>query len=104
MWNIQISYIFCEEDAQTGKRLVDVILDEATQKGTGRWTSQYAMDLQVPVPAIDTAVAMRNLTILKDERLAASQLLGQSGSHFQGERASFLDQLRGAFYAAMIIT
>jgi len=96
--------IFCEEDAKTGKRLIDVILDEATQKGTGMWTSQDAMDLQVPAPTIDTAVAMRNLTILKDERTAASKLLGQPGANFQGQRAAFISQLRSAFYAAMIIT
>jgi 6-phosphogluconate dehydrogenase len=96
--------IFCEEDGKTGKRLVDVILDEATQKGTGRWTSQDAMDLQVPAPTIDTAVAMRNLTILKDERLAASQLLGRPGALFQGKPESFIGHLKGALYAAMIIT
>jgi 6-phosphogluconate dehydrogenase len=96
--------IFCEEDEKTGKHLIDVILDEATQKGTGRWTSQDAMDLQVPAPTIDTAVAMRNLTMMKDERTAASRLLGQPGAHFQGKRESLLGQLRGAFYAAMIIT
>jgi 6-phosphogluconate dehydrogenase len=96
--------IFCEEDEKAGKRLIDVILDEANQKGTGRWTSQDAMELQVPAPTIDIAVAMRNLTVLKDERLAASRLLRQTGSHFQGNRETFLPQLREAFYAAMILT
>jgi 6-phosphogluconate dehydrogenase len=96
--------IFCEEDEKTGKRLIDVILDEANQKGTGRWTSQDAMELQVPSPTIDTAVAMRNLTVLKEERMAASRLLGQAGSRFEGGRETFLHQLREAFYAAMIIT
>lgn len=96
--------IFCENDAKTGKRLVDVILDEATQKGTGRWTSQDAMDLQVPAPTIDTAVAVRNLTIMKNERMAASQLLGQPAGHFQGRRESSLLQLKGALFAAMIVT
>ncbi len=96
--------IFCEEDQKTGKRLIDVILDEANQKGTGRWTSQDGMDLQVPAPTIDTAVAMRNLTIMKDERTAANRLLGQPGVHFQGERQAFIGQLKGAFHAAMLIT
>jgi 6-phosphogluconate dehydrogenase len=96
--------IFCEQDQKTGKRLIDVILDEATQKGTGRWTSQDAMDLQVPAPTIDTAVEMRNMTILKDERIAASRLLGQPPQHFQGKREVFLNDLREALYAAMIIT
>ena len=96
--------IFCEEDQKTGKRLIDVILDEATQKGTGRWTSQDAMDLQVPAPTIDTAVAMRNLTIMKNERITANRVLGQPGAQFQGDRQAFIGQLKGAFHAAMMIT
>ena len=50
-------HIFTHVDEQTGKRLIDVILDVAKQKGTGMWTSQSAMDLQVPIPTIDVAVA-----------------------------------------------
>jgi len=96
--------IFCEEDDKTGKRLIDVILDEATQKGTGRWASQDAMDLQVPAPTIDTAVAMRNLTILKNERMAANEVLAQPGGRFQGKREAFVEDLREALYAAMIVT
>ncbi len=60
--------IFLQPDDRTGKRLVDMILDEAKQKGTGKWTSQDAMDLQVPVPTIDAAVAMRDLSGYKSER------------------------------------
>ena len=67
------SHIFRKVDERTGKRLVDVILDEAKQKGTGMWTSQDAMDIQVPTPVIDAAVVARNLSALKSEREAASQ-------------------------------
>ena len=62
-------------DEKTGKRLIDVILDEAKQKGTGMWASQDAMDLQVPIPTIDVAVAMRNLSAFEKERKEASRVL-----------------------------
>ncbi|MHB8752844.1 MAG: NADP-dependent phosphogluconate dehydrogenase, partial [Aggregatilineales bacterium] len=61
------SHIFRKVDERTGKPLLDVILDEAEQKGTGMWTSQDAMDIHVPIPVIDAAVAMRNLSALKSE-------------------------------------
>jgi 6-phosphogluconate dehydrogenase len=96
--------IFCQTDDKTGKRLIDVILDEAKQKGTGMWTSQDAMELEVPVPTIDVAVAMRNLSIYEDEREAASESLGGPSPLFEGERADFLERLRNALYAAMIVT
>jgi 6-phosphogluconate dehydrogenase len=98
------SQIFCQVDERTGKRLVDLILDEAKQKGTGMWTSQDAMDIQVPIPVIDAAVAMRNLSALKGEREAASQILKVQIPHFDVDRDVFLTQLKGAFYASMIIT
>jgi 6-phosphogluconate dehydrogenase len=91
-------------DEKTGKRLVDVILDEAKQKGTGMWTSQDAMDLQVPLPTIDAAVAMRNLSAYKSEREAASKAFVRPASRFSGNRGAFLKQLRDALYAATILT
>ena len=69
------SHIFRKTDEQTGKRLIDVILDEAKQKGTGMWASQDAMDLQVPIPTIDVAVAMRNLSGFDQEREEVSRVL-----------------------------
>ena len=62
-------------DEQTGKRLIDEILDVAKQKGTGMWTSQIAMELQVPIPTIDVAVAMRDLSSFEKERKEASRVL-----------------------------
>jgi 6-phosphogluconate dehydrogenase len=96
--------IFSEVDPESGNRLVDVILDEANQKGTGKWTSEAALDLQVPTPTIDVAVATRNISMLKEQRLAASQLLTRRSEHFKGDHEKFLDALRTALYAAVILT
>jgi 6-phosphogluconate dehydrogenase len=66
--------IFLKKDDDTGKGLVDMVLDKAKQKGTGMWTSQSAMDLNVPIPVIDAAVSMRYISSLKDERVKNSHL------------------------------
>ncbi len=96
--------IFSRIDEKTGQRLIDLILDEAGQKGTGMWASQDAMDLQVPIPTIDVAVAMRNLSGYKDEREEAARVLHRPLSHCEGDRLKFIGQLRSALYAGMIIT
>jgi 6-phosphogluconate dehydrogenase len=96
--------IFSRIDEKTGQRLVDVILDEAGQKGTGMWASQDAMDLQVPIPTIDVAVAMRNLSGYKGEREEAARVLHRPLAHCEGDRLKFIGQLRSALYAGMIIT
>jgi 6-phosphogluconate dehydrogenase len=96
--------IFEQPDPVTGRRLIDVILDEARQKGTGMWTSQEAMALQVPVPTIDMAVAMRDLSVLKAEREAAAKLLGAEPWRHDGEQHVGPRELRNALYAAFIIT
>jgi 6-phosphogluconate dehydrogenase len=66
--------IFTQKDSLTDGDLVDLILDKAKQKGTGKWTSQNAMDLGIPVPTIDMAVSMREISALKEERVLADQL------------------------------
>ena len=96
------SHIFGRIDKQTGKRLIDVILDEAGQKGTGKWTSQSAMDLEVPVPTIDAAVATRNLSNLKKQREAASRALHGPERVAHGDGNRFIHQLRNALYVGMI--
>lgn len=98
------SRIFLKVDERTGKKLVDLILDEAEQKGTGMWTSQDAMDMQVPTPVIDAAVTARNLSALKSEREAASRKFKIQIPKFEGDRETFLIQLKGAMAASMIIT
>jgi len=98
------SQIFQQLDRQTNKRLIDVILDEAKQKGTGMWTSQSGLELHQAIPTIDVAVAMRDMSVLKDERKAASHTYEGPPHHFVADRDLFIEQLRHAFYAAMIIT
>jgi 6-phosphogluconate dehydrogenase len=95
--------IFARVDEVTGKPLIDVILDEARQKGTGKWTVQDAMDLGVPVPTISIAVAMRDLSALKSERLMASRALSGPEHSFRGDRKQLLEQLRSALYACTIV-
>ena len=75
-------HIFSKEDEKTGKRLIDEILDVAKQKGTGMWTSQSAMELQVPIPTIDLAVAMRDLSMFAKEREQASAIYQRSMRRF----------------------
>ena len=96
--------IFSKQDEKTGKRLIDEILDVAKQKGTGMWISQSAMELQVPIPTIDLAVAMRDLSVFAKEREQASAMYQQCKSEFMIDHDAFLTQLGHAFYAAMIIT
>ncbi|MEM9076078.1 MAG: NADP-dependent phosphogluconate dehydrogenase [Bacteroidota bacterium] len=68
------SEILTQKDDLTDGDLVDMILDKAKQKGTGKWTSQNAMDLGIPVPTIDIAVSMREISALKDERVKADEI------------------------------
>jgi 6-phosphogluconate dehydrogenase len=98
------SKIFTQLDNESGRQLVDVILDVARQKGTGIWTLQEAMDLRVPVPTIDMAVSMRCLSELKDERVAAAQVLHGPSSNFQGNPADFTRKIKNTLYAAAIVT
>ena len=98
------SHIFSQADEKTGKRLIDEILDVAKQKGTGMWTSQSAMELQVPIPTIDLAVAMRDLSVFEKEREQASAIYQRPMRRFTGDRDTLLAQLRRALYAGMIIT
>ncbi|WP_262915569.1 NADP-dependent phosphogluconate dehydrogenase [Niabella ginsengisoli] len=65
--------IFKTKDQETGKDLIDLILDKAKQKGTGLWTSQSALELNVPIPTIDSSVSMRYLSSLKEERVRLSE-------------------------------
>jgi 6-phosphogluconate dehydrogenase len=97
------SQILRRKDDQTGKPLVDLILGVARQKGTGQWTSQEALELEVPIPTIDIAVAMRDLSGREAVRQAASKaLLGSTPSGKLSRDA--LKQVQNAFHAAMIIT
>jgi 6-phosphogluconate dehydrogenase len=98
------SHIFSRHDEKTGERLIDEILDVARQKGTGMWTSQSAMELQVPIPTIDLAVAMRDMSAFAKEREQAGAMYQQSMRRLNSDRDTFLTQLGRALYTAMIVT
>jgi len=97
------SRIFSRVDETTGKRLIDEILDVAKQKGTGMWTSQSAMELQVPIPTIDFAVAMRDLSVFEKQRETVGEIFNRPIPALGANRKTFLDQLGRALYAAMIV-
>ena len=97
------SRIFNKVDEKTGKRLIDEILDVGKQNGTGMWTSQSAMELQVPIPTIDLAVAMRDMSVLEKQRETAGEIFQRPMPPFGGDRKVFLGQLGHALYAAMIV-
>jgi len=98
------SNIFGKVDEKTGKRLIDEILDVARQKGTGMWTSQSAMELQVPVPTIDMAVAMRDLSVFEEQRKIADKIFQRHEQEFTGNRGKLLIHLHKAFYVSMLTT
>jgi 6-phosphogluconate dehydrogenase len=97
-------HIFSIQDEKTGHRLIDEILDVAKQNGTGMWTSESALELQVPIPTIDAAVAMRTLSVLESERTAASTAFPWPALPFPGDRGAFLQRLSRALFAGTIIT
>ena len=94
--------IFTKVDDETGASLVDVILDEARQKGTGKWASQDSLDVGAPIPTINAAVEARIISAYKDERVAASKVLAGPAPVFDGDVAGFIDQAEDALYIAKI--
>jgi 6-phosphogluconate dehydrogenase len=95
--------IFTKVDEESGQPLVDVILDKAGQKGTGKWTSQSALDLGVPLSIITESVFARCLSAMKAERVTASKLYGAPAQSAQPQdRAAFIEKIRQALYASKI--
>src|SRR5476651_2675481 len=84
--------------------LLDDIKDEAKAKGTGKWTSQVAMDLQAPIPTIDSAVSMRDLSKYKELRVQASEVYSKAEPELTVDKEAFLTSLEQAFYFNMIIS
>jgi 6-phosphogluconate dehydrogenase len=94
--------ILGKTDEETGKPVVDIILDTAGQKGTGKWTSQSALDLGVAAPTIAEAVFARLISAIKEERVAASKELRGPDASFKGDKKQFVDAIRDALYASKV--
>lgn len=96
--------IFTKKD-EAGNYLVDVILDEAANKGTGKWTSQSSLDLGEPLSLITESVFARYISSLKEQRVAASKVLsGPQVKPFSGDKAEFGEKVRRALYLGKIVS
>ncbi len=96
--------VLAQKDAATGKPLVDMIVDEAGQKGTGRWTVQSALDLGVPVTGIAAATFARAISSQRAQREAGRQVLSASaGDYHIGNRDGFIEDVRVALYASKVV-
>ncbi|WP_042221468.1 NADP-dependent phosphogluconate dehydrogenase [Oceanobacillus manasiensis] len=95
--------IFTKKDDETGKPMVDVILDKAGQKGTGKWTSKNALDLGVPLPLITESVFARYISSLKEERVHASKTIsGPTPQPYEGDKKELIEAIRKALYMSKI--
>ena len=95
--------ILSKTDPETGKPMVDVILDTAGQKGTGKWTVISALELGMPLTLIGEAVFARCLSALKEQRVEASTKLRGPKRTFKGDKAKFIESIRQALYASKIV-
>ena len=96
------SQILKTKDRETDKPMIDVILDKAGQKGTGKWTSQIALDLGIPAMTITEAVFARAMSALKKERTSAAAVLKGPGKKFTGNKRRFTENIRRALFASKI--
>jgi len=94
--------IFKTIDPDTGLPLVDLILDQAGQKGTGKWTSQNALDIGVPVPTINAALQGRIISSLKEERVFAATQLPSPEHEYEGDPVELIDAIENALYASKV--
>ena len=93
-----------KDDLGTGKPIVDVILDAAGNKGTGKWTSQSALDLGVPLPLITESVFARYISAYKEERVVASAILAKPEYSYTGDKAELIEKIREALYFSKIMS
>lgn len=96
--------IFSMKDGESDNFLIDAILDKAGAKGTGKWTSQSGLDLPAPVPNVDVAVMMRNLSSLVEERFEADELYSTKIKNIEITKDEYLPLLHDALYFATIIS
>ncbi|OJU28543.1 MAG: phosphogluconate dehydrogenase (NADP(+)-dependent, decarboxylating) [Sphingobacteriales bacterium 41-5] len=97
------SKIFAKKDTETGADVIDLILDKAKQKGTGLWTSESALELNVPIPTIDVSVSMRYLSSLKDERVRLSKLYSHQNKISSIDKAPLQNICRDALHFGMMM-
>ncbi|MHC1770683.1 MAG: NADP-dependent phosphogluconate dehydrogenase [Flexilinea sp.] len=95
-------HILTKFDPETGKPMVDIILDEAQQKGTGKWTAQNALDIGAPIPTLNSGVEGRILSSLKNERVAASKILTGPDPKYSGDRETLIAAAENTLYCAKI--
>lgn len=94
-----------KDNEGTGKPVVDVILDAAGNKGTGKWTSQSALDLGVPLPLITESVFARYISAYKEERVQASKILSRTNDfEFTGDKKELVEKIREALYFSKIMS
>jgi 6-phosphogluconate dehydrogenase len=101
---IEITADILAYDDEDGQPMVDKILDTAGQKGTGKWTALDALERGIPLTLVGEAVFSRFLSALKEERLIASETLGSDVNVYEGDKASFIDDLEQALYASKIVS
>jgi 6-phosphogluconate dehydrogenase len=94
--------ILKQRDPMTGRPFVDIVLDTAGQKGTGKWTSVSALDMGVPAPTVAEAVFARFISAVKEERVAASKILTGPTPQFEGDRDAFIAAIHDALYCSKI--
>jgi 6-phosphogluconate dehydrogenase len=94
--------ILKQKDPMTGGAFVDIVLDTAGQKGTGKWTSANALDMGTPAPTVAEAVFARYLSAVKEERVNASKVLAGPGSKFEGDKAAMIEAIHDALYCSKI--
>lgn len=94
-----------KKDPETGKDMVDIILDRAGNKGTGKWTSQSALDLGIPLPLITESVFARYISAMKDERVEASKVLPKPATKlYEGDKKELIEKMREALYFSKIMS
>ena len=94
--------IFKRKDEDTGKPLVELVLDKAGQKGTGKWTIVSALDMGITAPTMAEAVFARCISAVKDERVAASKILKGPSGKYTGDKKEFVQAIHDALYASKI--
>jgi 6-phosphogluconate dehydrogenase len=96
--------IFQQPDDKTSGRLVDMILDKAGAKGTGKWTSQDAMEVGIPIPTIDMSVTMRNISAQREERLKAAALYKTQVGKVSTPKEQFIQQVHDALFVGILVS